>query len=69
LLEDDCAHEGGQRPVRVAWLAPPPFAFQRPVGAASAVERVELGDVLVRQPEVEQLGILGDVLAVGRLSG
>src|SRR5690348_16643445 len=54
----------GARSVR---LAAPPFAFQRPVGAASAVEGVELSDVLLRQPEVEELGVLGDALAVGRL--
>src|ERR1700759_4758609 len=48
-------------------LAPPPCAFERPISAARAVERVELGDVLVRQPEVEKLGVLGDALAVGRL--
>src|SRR5271165_5282124 len=48
-------------------LAAPPFAFQRPAGAARAVERVEFSDVLLWQPEVEELGVLGDALTVGRL--
>jgi hypothetical protein len=37
------------------WLAPPPCALERPIGAVSAVERVKLGDVTVGQPEVEEL--------------
>src|SRR5262245_32634954 len=47
--------------------ASPPFALARAVGAAGAVERVELGHVLVGEPEVEDLRVLGDALAVRRL--
>jgi hypothetical protein len=45
-------------------LASPPCAFERAVGAAGAVERIELGDVLVQEPEVEKLGVLGDALTM-----
>ena len=45
-------------------LASPPCTFERAVGAAGAVERIELGDVLVREPEVEKLGVLGDALTM-----
>lgn len=41
--------------------------FESAVGVARAVERVELCDVLVREPEIEELRVLGDALAVGRL--
>src|SRR5262245_30489655 len=51
------------------WLRPlsPPLAFERAVGTASAIERIELRDVLVREPKVEHLGVLGDAFAVRRL--
>src|ERR1700746_1757002 len=45
----------------------PPFALGGDAGATGAVEPVELGDVVVREREVEDLAILGDPLAVNRL--
>src|SRR5690242_21320943 len=42
-------------------------SFERAVSAARAVERVELCDVVFREPEVEEHRVLRDALAVGRL--
>src|SRR5262249_45842420 len=50
-----------------ALLAPPPPAAERLARAAGAVERVQLGHVLGRELEVEELAVLGDPLAVRRL--
>jgi hypothetical protein len=52
---------------RAATLASPPLLLDRAVGAAGEVELVELRQVLVREREVEDLAVLGDPLAVGRL--
>ena len=46
-------------------LALPPLAFEGKAGACGAVERVEFRDVLRREREVEQLGVLCDPVAVG----
>jgi hypothetical protein len=45
----------------------PPLAFQSTLVAAGAVERVELRHVLLREGEVEDLGVLRDPLTVRRL--
>jgi hypothetical protein len=45
----------------------PPLLLERPVCAARTVKLVELCHVLVREREVEDLPVLGDTLAMGRL--
>src|SRR6476660_6024448 len=45
----------------------PPLLFDRSIGAAGAVERVELCQVLASQPEIEDLAVLSDSLTVRRL--
>jgi SnoaL-like domain len=52
---------------RAATLASPPLLLDRAAGAARAVDLAESRHVLVRQLEVEDLTVLGDALAVGRL--
>src|SRR2546421_172268 len=47
--------------------APPPFALERTFGATGAVERVELCEIIRQKHEVEDVGVLGDALAMGRL--
>src|ERR1051326_4902719 len=44
----------------------PPAALEGPAGSFRAVEGVELGQVMLGQREVEDLGVLGDALPVGR---
>src|SRR5258708_38645819 len=45
----------------------PPWAFEGVVSAIGPVERIERGHVLVREGEVEDLGVLLDAFAVRRL--
>src|SRR5690348_913538 len=53
--------------VRLLVDSPPPFALTRTVGASGAIEGIEIGDVLTRELEVEELRVLGDAFAVCRL--
>ena len=43
----------------------PPCAFEGAVGAIGPIQRVERGHVLVRQCEVEDLGVVCDAFTVG----
>jgi hypothetical protein len=46
--------------------ASPPLVFESNVGTAGLIERIKLGHVCFGQGEVEDLGVLGDPLAVSR---
>ena len=45
----------------------PLLVFRGAAGAVGLVERVEFGHVLIGQDEIEDVRVLGDSLAVGRL--